>query len=243
MDEKGFFQKERSKLDDRGSVFFTEKAMTIDRKQMLMVVNESLDYVRGPRVLEMGYTDRGWTDALLGRGFKVTIAEGSVYNVNYGREKYGPSLEIHQTLFEEFIPQEQYDTVLMSCILEHVFDPVVLLRKAKHWIRSEGRIVIIVPNKFSLHRRIGLEMNLIQSYDELGAEDLEVGHRRHYAIEDMLRDINTAGLSGRFEKGIFLKPLSSSQMKDWSDNLLTAFNRVGRYLPEWSAFLLFVAQG
>jgi SAM-dependent methyltransferase len=241
MKEESSIKKERIEVEDRGSAFFSEKAMTIDRKQMLMVVEESIDFVRGPRVLEMGYTDRGWTDALIGRGFKTTVVEGSSYNVNYAREKYGASLEIYQALFEEFIPRDQYDTVLMSCILEHVIDPVALLQKAKDWLRADGRIVIVVPNKISLHRRIGLEMNLIKTYEDFSPQDIEVGHRRHYTIEDMLSDITISGLTGRFEKGIFLKPLSSSQMKDWSDPLLMALNKVGRFLPEWSAFLLFVA--
>ncbi|KWT85310.1 class I SAM-dependent methyltransferase [Candidatus Magnetominusculus xianensis] len=238
----GFVKDERDRLDSMGKVFFTEKAMTIDREQMLMVVAESIGYVTGPDVVELGYTDRGWTDTLLERGFNVTTVEGSTENIEYAKKKYGSRLNIRHSLFEEFTSDKRYDSVVMSCVLEHVYDPVVVLKQYKGLLKQDGRIVIIVPNKMSLHRRVGYQLGMIKTYEELAPSDLEVGHRRHYFIDDMLDDIKRAGLTGSFEKGIFLKPLSSDRMKDWPKELLWAFNHMGRLLPEWSAFLLFIAR-
>lgn len=232
---------EKKRLNKMGKVFFTEKAMTIDKEQMLMVVREAIDYVRGPRALEMGYTGRGWTDALLQKKIHLTVMEGSVENIRHAREKYGDSLDVRHMLFEELDSQEEYDTVLMSCILEHVQDPVCVLKKVRRSLKKDGTVVIIVPNKMSLHRRIGYHMKMIKSFDELAPQDIEVGHRRHYDTESMLQDMCRAGFDGRFEKGIFLKPLSSDKMMTWPREMLWAFNEVGRYLPEWSAFLLFTA--
>jgi len=257
---------EKRRLNEIGKVFFSEKAMTIDREQMLMVVQESIDYVKGPNVLELGYTDRGWTDALINAGFNLTVIEGSKECVDYARRKYGKihnvmkkraafspctseiteefkpaRLKIIHSLFEEFKTKERFNSIIMSCVLEHVRDPVQILKKAKVWSIDNGKIIIIVPNKYSLHRRIGYYLNMIESFDELSRQDLEVGHRRLYSIDEMLKDIQLSGLNGRFEKGIFLKPLSSDKLKDWPKELLWAYNKLGTYLPEWCAYLLFLA--
>lgn len=126
--------------------------------------------------------------------------------------------------------------------MEHVKEPVTMLKKINSWLSPQGCMVIIVPNKYSLHRRVGFELNMISSYEELTPGDIEVGHYRHYDIELMLSHLDQAGLNGRFEKGILLKPLSSDKMLDWDKDLLWAFNKFGRLLPEWSAFLLFTAK-
>lgn len=238
---KDFAKKEKNVLALKSKVFFNEKAMTIDKEQILMIVEESIDYVKGERVLEMGYTDRGWTDALLEKNFKVTTIEGSAASVKYAINKYGGSLDIRHLIFEEFDAVNEFDSVLMSCVLEHIKDPEKILKKAKKWIKKDGKIIIIVPNKMSLHRRVGYHMNMLKSMEELGKQDIEVGHRRHYDIDLMISHIEQAGLNGRFEKGIFLKPLSSDMMIGWPRELMWAFNKLGRQLPEWSAFLLFTA--
>lgn len=232
----------KNELTDKGHIFFTEKAMTIDREQMLMIVAESIDYVVGRRVIELGYTDRGWTDALRAKGVDLTVIEGSGVAVVYAKKKYADTLDIKHMLFEEYVPDKPVDTVVMSCILEHVLDPVSLLKKIKEWLSPDGRLVIIVPNKYSLHRRIGHSLKMIKTYEELSPNDIEVGHQRHYDVDLMLDHLVSAGFAGRFEKGIFLKPLSSDKMMNWDRELLWAFNKFGRLLPEWSAFLLFTAR-
>lgn len=92
-------EKQMKELENKGHVYFTEKAMTINREQMLMVVSESIDYVVGDNVIELGYTDRGWTDALLKRGGKLTVIEGSKIQVDYAQKKYGEKLDIRHQLF------------------------------------------------------------------------------------------------------------------------------------------------
>ncbi|HJR59049.1 MAG TPA: class I SAM-dependent methyltransferase [Vicinamibacterales bacterium] len=53
---------------------------------------------------------------------------------------------IHQgELDESFRPTELYDAILMLDILEHLRDPVRLLRSARPLLKPDGRIVITVP--------------------------------------------------------------------------------------------------
>jgi SAM-dependent methyltransferase len=228
---------ERAFVDRIGPEYFTQKAMTIDRKQILMMVKRGLPYCRGPKVLEMSYNDRGWTDALLERGFDLTVIEGARYNVDYARAKYGDRLNIIHTLFEEFETTERFDTIVMSCIIEHVLDPALVLRRAASWLADEGVIILVVPNKLSLHRRVGLRCGLLQSVEELSDQDRAVGHRRLYTVQTLADEIAQAGLVTRDIEGIFLKPLSSSQMMDWSDSLLNAFDEMALELRDYAAYL------
>ncbi|HKB09177.1 MAG TPA: class I SAM-dependent methyltransferase [Vicinamibacterales bacterium] len=228
---------ERALVNRIGPEYFTHKAMTIDRKQILMMVRRGLPYCRGPRVLEMSYNDRGWTDALLDRGFDLTVIEGARFNVEYARAKYGQRLRIIEVLFEEFEPAERYDSIVMSCIIEHVIDPGLVLRRAASWLNDDGVIVLVVPNKRSLHRRVGLRCGLLESMEQLSEQDLSVGHRRLYTVESLSEEIANAGLRTPRIEGIFLKPLSSAQMMDWPDSLLNAFDDMANELLDYSAYL------
>jgi SAM-dependent methyltransferase len=228
---------ERARVNRIGQEYFSHKAMTIDRKQILMMVRRGLPHCRGPKVLEMSYNDRGWTDALLERGFELTVIEGARYNVEYARAKYGDRLRITEVLFEEFEPTERYDSIIMSCIIEHVIDPGLVLRRAASWLNDDGVIILVVPNKLSLHRRVGLRCGLLESMEQLSEQDLSVGHRRLYTVESFEQEIAKAGLRTPRIEGIFLKPLSSSQMIDWPDSLLNAYDDMSHELRAYSAYL------
>jgi SAM-dependent methyltransferase len=228
---------ERAFVNRIGPEYFTEKAMTIDRKQILMMVKRGLPYCRGPKVLEMSYNDRGWTDALLDRGFDLTVIEGAHYNVEYARAKYGSRLNIIEVLFEEFETAERFDSIIMSCIIEHVIDPGLVLRRAASWLAEDGVIVLVVPNKLSLHRRVGLRCGMLTSMEQLSEQDLSVGHRRLYTVESLTEEIANAGLWTPKIEGIFLKPLSSAQMMDWPDSLLNAYDEMALELRDYAAYL------
>ena len=231
------FEAERSRINHLAPEFFTQKALTIDAKQIMMVARRGLPHCRGPKVLEMSYNDRGWTDALLDRGFDLTVIEGAHYNVEYARAKYGSRLKIIEVLFEEFEPAERYDSIIMSCIIEHVVDPDLVLRRAASWLTDEGVIVLAVPNRLSLHRRVGLHCGLLRSMEELSEQDLAVGHRRLYTVDSLAEQIRAAGLYTPRIEGIFLKPLSSAQMMEWPDALLNAFDALSHELLDYSAYL------
>lgn len=231
------FEAERLRVNRIGPEFFTHKAMTIDRKQILMMVRRGLPHCRGPKVLEMSYNDRGWTDALLERGFDLTVIEGARYNVEYARAKYGDRLKIIEVLFEEFETTERYDSIIMSCIIEHVIDPSLVLRRAASWLADDGIIILVVPNRLSLHRRVGLRCGLLSSMEELSEQDLAVGHRRLYTVKSLTEEIANAGLYTPQIEGIFLKPLSSAQMMDWPDPLLNAFDEMAHELRDYAAYL------
>jgi len=46
-------------------------------------------------------------------------------------------------------------------VLEHVDDPVAVLRLVKSWLKPGGRVLAAVPNARSIHRQAAVIMGLL----------------------------------------------------------------------------------
>ncbi len=193
-----------------------------------------LPRLKGPEVLELSCGEGGMT-RWLGQNFeRVTTVDGSPALIDKARAAVTTSnVEFHCTTFENFTPNRRYNSIIMSRILEHIEQPVALLRRVSEWLAPGGRLYIIVPNAHSLNRRIGKAMGMITALDELTERDLRVGHFRVYHRATLGADVEAAGMTAAHWDGIFLKPLSDAQVQDWPPNMLDAFYVVGRDLPDW----------
>ena len=217
--------------------YYTEKALGPDRKQMNFIMNAVLQNCTGPKVLELGYGNGYWTQKLVEFGFEVTVVEGSSILAKRCKEKYGKTVNVIHSLYEEYAPKEFYDTIIASCVLEHVKNCEIFLSLLKSWLKDDGNLHIVVPNALSLHRRVGLKMGLLAHLLQLSPQELEVGHQHTFTPEIFKAQLEKSGLRVNFIRGIFVKPLSSIQMIEWSDDLLNAFNELSDELPEYTAFL------
>jgi 2-polyprenyl-3-methyl-5-hydroxy-6-metoxy-1,4-benzoquinol methylase len=193
--------------------------------------------LHGPRILEMGCANGVMTE-MLSSGFpEVDVVDGSE---NYladvaARLKDRGNIRYHHSLFEDFLPDRHYSSIVMARALEHLTDPVTMLKKAATWLMPDGKIHIVVPNARSLHRRIGVAMGMIQSCTTLNERDLRVGHKRVYDFETIRLDVESAGMVVHELTGIFLKPLSNVQMETWQPDILDALYDVGKGLPDYCA--------
>jgi len=183
-------------------------------------------------VLEMGYGEGNFTGELIKRNFKPTVLDGSDVLLAKAKQLYGDKLEIASALFEEYKPEQKFDCILATHVLEHVDDPVALLREMKNWITDHGKIIIIVPNKESIHRQLAVVMGLQPKLDTLGARDKLVGHQRVYSLQTLGEDVVKAGLKVKETTGFFLKTLPNSMMLDYSRELIIALNKITPLLPK-----------
>lgn len=189
-------------------------------------------------VLELGYGEGIVTDHLVQIGKQVTQLEGSSILVNKVRERYGDRVRSVHGLFEEFSSDQRFDAVVASHVLEHVDDPVALLTRMREWVRPGGRVVIIVPNSESIHRRLAVLMGLQPHLDSLSTRDVLVGHQRVYSIAGLRRDVEAGGFDVSATRGFFFKPLANSMMLTFDQALIDAMNEIAITMPpEWMSNL------
>jgi 2-polyprenyl-3-methyl-5-hydroxy-6-metoxy-1,4-benzoquinol methylase len=182
------------------------------------------------RVLEMGFGTGVITASLLDAGVDLEVVEGAPSLCATARERH-PGLRVHESMFEAFTPEQPYDAVLALHVVEHVDDPVPLLRHLAGWLRPDGRLIVVVPNAESLHRQLAVRMGLQPTLDTLSARDHLVGHRRVYGLAGLRADLAAAGLGVTAEFGYFLKTVPNGMMLDWPVELLEALNAISDDLP------------
>jgi 2-polyprenyl-3-methyl-5-hydroxy-6-metoxy-1,4-benzoquinol methylase len=182
-------------------------------------------------ILELGYGEGNFTSELIQRNFKPTVIDGSDILLKEAKKIHGDNIHVECTLFEDYDPINKFDCILATHVLEHVDDPVLLLKKMKGWLNFNGRIIVIVPNKESIHRQLAVIMGLQNELDSLSERDLLVGHQRVYSIDTLSNDFIEAGLKIQEKSGFFLKVLPNSMMLNYSSDLISALNLISKRLP------------
>ena len=198
-------------------------------------------YFQGPRLLELGPAEGIMTALLVETDKHITVVEGSVLFCQNLRRCF-PQIDVVHALFEEFEPSDLFDTIVLGHVLEHVHDPVDILRRAGRWLAPGGKILAAVPNALSLHRQAAVLMGLLPETDSLNEMDLQHGHRRVFD-PDRFRDIfQRAELEIEFFGGYWLKPLANHQIEtQWTAAMIDAFMHLGERHPEIAGEIYIVA--
>ena len=221
---------ERQRVDGL-STWYLEQQLDFDRRLIGFRYRSLRPHLRGPRGLELGPAEGLMTRLLLPHFERLTVVDGSLELLE--RIPPAPTLVKVHALFEELALPEPADTVILEHVLEHVADPVGLLRRARSFLAPGGRMILGVPNGHSLHRLVGVKMGLLEDPCALNERDHALGHRRVYTPASVERDVSAAGLRLRERWGVFLKPLSNRQMEEqWDEALIEGFYELGKDFPD-----------
>lgn len=217
-----------------------EKLYTKKRERLYKAIQKY--HVPG-NALELGSADGIMTEKLLPEFSSFTVIDGSQLFLDQLNAKItSDRLRTVHSLFEEYESAERYDNIFATHILEHLPDPVLVLKKAKTWLSDKGRIFIAVPNANSLHRLIGVKMGMLERRDSLNDQDLKLGHLRVYTPEMLKKHVTDAGLNILHFGGLMVKPISNRQIEEhWSDELIDAFFALGDDMPELCSEIYIVA--
>ena len=154
---------------------------------------------------------------------------------------YHAFLEYIQGSAESFSIDEKFNTITMNNLLEHVDDPVAVLRNCNRHLTPNGRIIAQVPNANSVARRLGVLMGIIPSIEHISEKERDLyGHKRTYTMHELISDYDKAGLSVIAYGGILYKPLPNeflqklceSQGMEWTEKLIDALYCFGKDRPE-----------
>lgn len=142
--------------------------------------------------------------------------------------------------FETFETEARFDAIVMGFVLEHVDDPVAILRHYRPLLKPGGKVWVAVPNAKSMNRRLGLAMGMIPDIYELNATDHMLGHQRNYCRDTLRADCEAAGYRVTHEEGMYLKPLPLGVLKTLPDMdaNMNAMMEVGVDFPDLCVALL-----
>lgn len=150
---------------------------------------------------------------------------------------------------ETFKLNEKFDTISMNMLLEHVDNPVTLLRNCKKHLAKGGVILAQVPNANSITRRLGVLMGVIDSIYNISKKERDLyGHQRVYTLSSLRSDVLKAGLRVRKIGGIMFKPLPNEMLGKickekgprWTTKFMEALVKFGEDRPEDCANLYVV---
>jgi SAM-dependent methyltransferase len=181
-------------------------------------------------VVELGYGEGITLSRLAGLPRRYVVVEGAPSLAAHVRNQF-PAVEVVEELFEQYRPDEPCDKLMALHVLEHVDDPVALAEHLRTWLAPEGELVVVVPNRRSLHRRLAVLMGLQPALDTLSARDHLVGHQRVYDLEELEADLRSAGFEPVERRGMLFKPLPNAMMLDFPPALIQALNDLGDELP------------
>ncbi len=182
------------------------------------------------KCLELGCADGLMTSWLVNDFDKLVAVDGSKKYCETIKKKIKDNkLKVVCSLFEEFEPDEKFNTIILAHVLEHLDNPVLILKRIKNWLEINGLIIIIVPCADSIHRQVAVCMGLLKRFDELNDYDLKLGHQRVYNWKTLRFDIKKANLTILKMGGIFFKPLTNNQMEKWfTKEMMDGFFQLGK---------------
>src|SRR5262245_41182805 len=129
------------------------------------------------RLLELGPAEGVMSALIVKERPYHHVVEGSAVFCEGLRERF-PDVTVHNVLFEDFTPDEPYDAIVLGHVLEHVVDPVAVMRLVRNWLAPGGKIFAAVPNSRSLHRQAAVIMGLLSQEDAMTELDHRHGHQR-----------------------------------------------------------------
>lgn len=176
------------------------------------MIKSFLPFFKNDDVLELGSFRGDFTELLLKHFKKITCIEASREAFLLASERFGKFVEIHNCLFEEAELSIKYNNIILSHVLEHIDDPVNLIRHIReNWLSDEGLLFIVCPNANAPSRQIAVKMGLITHNTAITDSEFKHGHRITYTLDTLERDAVAGGLKVIYRSGIFFKALANFQ--------------------------------
>ncbi len=176
------------------------------------MVDSFRPFFRSGNVLELGCFRGDFTQRLLREFERVTCVEASSEAAAVARERCGDSAVVVNGLFETVALEGRYDNIFMTHVLEHLDDPVQVLRRVnQEWLAEGGRFFLACPNANAASRQIAVKMGLIPRNAAVTPAEREHGHRCTYSLDTLEAEATAAGLRVVHRSGIFFKALANFQ--------------------------------
>jgi 2-polyprenyl-3-methyl-5-hydroxy-6-metoxy-1,4-benzoquinol methylase len=204
---------------------------------------------RPGNVLELGSFKGALTRRLLAHFDDVTCVEASDQALQEARAALDGRVSFINARFEDATLPRRYDNIVFTHVLEHLDDPVAVLKRINdEWLAPGGRLFLVCPNANAPSRQIAVKMGLISHNSAVTPAELDHGHRRTYTLDTLERDAVAAGLAVRHRSGIFFKALANFQWDRLlqtdiiSQEYLDGCYQLGQHYPDLCASIFLMCE-
>ncbi len=169
-------------------------------------------FFKGGNFLELGSHIGTFTKRFTGFFDDITCVEASDEAIKEAMSDLGNDINFVNALFETVELPTKYDNIVLTHVLEHVDDPVKVLKRINdEWLSDTGRFFLVCPNANAPSRQIAVKMGLISHNSAVTPAEKEHGHNITYTLDTLERDAKAAGLKVVHRSGIFFKVMANFQ--------------------------------
>jgi len=123
--------------------------------------------------------DVGCGYGLLSKKLKKTFPKLDFYGIEHSKEASRSSQKILKllqcniediALIKRKLKTQKFDVIIFSDVLEHLYDPVDIIKSYQSFLNQDGTIVVTVPNIANIFSRLALLFGYF-NYNETGVMD------------------------------------------------------------------------
>lgn len=199
--------------------------------------------------LELGSFKGDFTQHLVKSFSKITCVEASEEAVLKAKKILPKDIDIYNDVFENITLPDKYDNIFLTHVLEHLDDPVSVLKRVnEEWLSETGRLFLACPNANAASRQIAVNMGLISHNSAITDAEWAHGHRITYSLDTLERDAKQAGLKVLHRSGIFFKALANFQWDQLlktniiSDEYLNGCLEIGYKYPDLCSSIFLICE-
>lgn len=168
-------------------------------------------FFRPGRALELGCYQGQMTELIAEQYRALDVVEASDELIARAAARLGTRARFIHGTFEHVHLSDRYEAVFLVHTLEHLDDPVLVLRRIRDWLTPSGRLFVAVPNANAASRQIAVEMGLISHNAAVTEAERIHGHRMTYSLDTLQREVRLGGLRVVHAGGVFFKALANYQ--------------------------------
>lgn len=198
-------------------------------------------------LLELGSFKGDFTQRFLNTFDDITCVEASSEAIEIAKTKLGAKVQFVHSLFESANLPRKYNNIILTHVLEHIDDPVGLLKRIKNeWLADNGRLFLVCPNANAASRQIAVKMGLISHNSAVTEAEKAHGHSCTYSLDTLEYIVKSSGLHVSYRTGIFFKALANFQWDRLlqtdiiSNEYLDGCYQLGQHYPDLCASIFFL---
>lgn len=165
----------------------------------------------GIKALELGCYKGDMTEQILDYVPDLTVVEGASVLAEEVKERFQGRVKVVNSTFETLTMDSEFDVAFLVHTLEHLDDPVGVMKRIQSWLKPGGLLIVAVPNANALSRQIAVKMGLIDFNAAVTPGEASHGHRITYSGDTLDHHLRQAGWRAIDEGGILVKPLANFQ--------------------------------